>query len=33
MEELTIAQAIVEAADSLGWAIVIAALLRGMLNK
>lgn len=33
MDELTIAQAIVDAADSLGWAIVVAALIRGFLNK
>ncbi len=33
MEELTIAQAIVKAGDSLGWAIVVAALIRGFLNK
>lgn len=33
MDELTIAQAIVQAGDSLGWAIVVAALIRGFLNK
>lgn len=33
MDELTIAQAIVDATDSLGWAIVVAALIRGFLNK
>ena len=33
MEELTVAQAIVDAADTLGAAIVIAALVRGFLNK
>lgn len=32
MEELTIAQAIVDAADSLGFAIVLAALVRGLLS-
>ncbi len=33
MDELTIAQAIVDAGDSLGFAIVVAALIRGVLNK
>lgn len=33
MEELTIAEAIVNAGDSLGWAIVVAALVRGLLSK
>lgn len=33
MDELTIAQAIVDAGDSLGFAIVVAALIRGFLNK
>tara|TARA_B100000929_G_scaffold44201_1_gene31441 strand:+ start:1392 stop:1493 length:102 start_codon:yes stop_codon:yes gene_type:complete len=33
MEELTMAQAIVKAGDSLGYAIVVAALIRGFLNK
>ncbi len=33
MDELTIAQAIVKAGDSLGYAIVVAALIRGFLNK
>lgn len=33
MEELTLAQAIVDAADKLAWGIVIAAFVRGMLNK
>jgi hypothetical protein len=32
MEELTMAQAIVKAGDSLGYAIVVAALIRGFLN-
>ena len=33
MEELTMAQAIVKAGESLGYAIVVAALIRGFLNK
>lgn len=33
MEELTIAQAIFKAGDSLSYAIVIAAFVRGFLNK
>lgn len=33
MDELTIAQAIVKASESLGYAIVVAALIRGFLNK
>lgn len=33
MEELSVAQAIVSGADSIGTAIVIAALIRGFLNK
>lgn len=33
MEELTLAQAIVDAADTIGWAIVIAAFLQGVLRK
>lgn len=33
MDELTIAQAIVKAGDSIGWALVFAAFIRGLLNK
>jgi|TARA_R110000851_G_scaffold148644_1_gene288982 hypothetical protein len=33
MDELTMAQAIVKAGESLGYAIVVAALIRGFLNK
>lgn len=33
MDELTVAQAIVDAGKTIGWAIVIAAFIRGALNK
>ncbi len=33
MDELTIAQAIVKAGDSLSFAIVVAAVIRGVMNK
>lgn len=33
MDELTIAQAIVKAGDSIGWALVLAAFVRGVMNK
>ena len=33
MDELTIAQAIVKAGDMIGYGIVVAALIRGVMNK
>jgi hypothetical protein len=33
MDELTIAEAIVSASSNIGWAIVFAAFIRGLLNK
>lgn len=33
MDELTIAQAIVKAGESLGYAIALAAVIRGIMNK
>lgn len=33
MEELTLAQAVVEAGGDIGWAIIVAAIIRGCMNK